>query len=291
MLDLHIPGAIGGIPLDAFAYRDIMLWVQSLISEGAAPKTIHNVHGLLSAAMTTAEMLGYIPRNRCRGVRLPTIEHVEDNTRFLTHAEFCLVLNGMDDQYNSFISFLVMTGTRFGEATAITVADVDLISRPPTARINKAWKRDGHSQYYLGATKTGAGKRTIGLRPALVELLIPLVAGRAGTDLLFTTHAGNRIAEKPFWEHYWRPAVHVAHTQGLTKSPPHPRPTAHPRIVADPRRQSFNVHQPPTAWPRLHPNHRKHLWASHAAGSPRRRRRYRAPRQRLPLQAVISWIP
>jgi integrase len=219
MLDLHIPGAIGGIPLDAFAYRDIMLWVQSLISEGAAPKTIHNVHGLLSAAMTTAEMLGYIPRNRCRGVRLPTIEHVEDNTRFLTHAEFCLVLNGMDDQYNSFISFLVMTGTRFGEATAITVADVDLISRPPTARINKAWKRDGHSQYYLGATKTGAGKRTIGLRPALVELLIPLVAGRAGTDLLFTTHAGNRIAEKPFWEHYWRPAVHVAHTQGLTKSP------------------------------------------------------------------------
>lgn len=68
-----------------------------------------------------------------------------------------------------------MTGTRFGEATALTVADVDLLSKPPTARINKAWKRDGQNQYYIGATKTGAGKSTIGLNPAMVELLIPLV--------------------------------------------------------------------------------------------------------------------
>lgn len=219
MLELHIRGTIGAIAVDALGYRDIMRWVQSLLRKGVAPKTIHNVHGLLSAAMTTAEMLGYISRNPCRGVRLPTIEHVEDSTRFLTHAEFFLVLNGMDDQYKPFISFLVMTGTRFGEATALTVADIDLMSQPSAAHINKAWKRDGHSQYYLGATKTGAGKRIIGLNPTLVELLIPIVASRTGTDLLFTTPAGNRIAEKPFWEHYWRPAVRAAQSRGLTKSP------------------------------------------------------------------------
>jgi hypothetical protein len=67
MLDLHIQGTIGAIPLDAFGYRDIMLWVKSLLRKGASPKTIHNVHGLLSAAMTTAEKLGYISRNPCRG--------------------------------------------------------------------------------------------------------------------------------------------------------------------------------------------------------------------------------
>lgn len=89
---------------------------------------------------------------------------------FLTHAEFSLIMDGMGERYKAFTNFLVMTGTRFGEATALTVADVDLLSRPPTARINKAWKRDGQSQFYIGATKTGAGKRTIGLNPALVEL-------------------------------------------------------------------------------------------------------------------------
>jgi integrase len=123
-------------------------------------------------------MLGYISRNPCRGVQLPPIEKAEDEAMFLTHAEFSLIMEGMGARYKAFTNFLVMTGTRFGEATALTVADVDLLSKPPTARINKAWKRDGQSKFYVGATKTGAGKRTIGLNPALVELLIPLVASR-----------------------------------------------------------------------------------------------------------------
>lgn len=45
------------------------------------------------------------------------------------------------------------------------MADVDLLSKPPTARINKAWKRDRQNQFYVGATKTGAGRRTIGCGP------------------------------------------------------------------------------------------------------------------------------
>jgi hypothetical protein len=112
-----------------------------------------------------------------------------------------------------------MTGTRFGEATALTVADVDVLSKPPTARINKAWKRDGRSRFYVGATKTGAGKRTIGLNPALVELLIPLVASRPGKELVFTTPKGGRIIHKLYWHHYWGPAVRTAQTIGLTKNP------------------------------------------------------------------------
>jgi hypothetical protein len=111
MLDLHIQGAIGGIPVVMFGYRDIMRWVRSLSRKGMAPKTIHNVHGLLSAAMKTAEMLQYISRNPCRGIQLPPIEHADDNIMFLTHAEYNLVLSGMDEHYKPFISFLVMTGT------------------------------------------------------------------------------------------------------------------------------------------------------------------------------------
>ena len=45
--------------------------LKSMMAKGLAPKTVHNVHGLISAAMNTAEMLGYIPRNPCRGVQLP----------------------------------------------------------------------------------------------------------------------------------------------------------------------------------------------------------------------------
>ncbi len=77
-----------------------------------------------------------------------------------------MILEGMGERYKAFTEFLVMTGTRFGEATAVTVADVDLMSKPATMRINKAWKRGADSEYYIGATKTGAGKRTVSLEPA-----------------------------------------------------------------------------------------------------------------------------
>ncbi|MHC6231906.1 tyrosine-type recombinase/integrase [Arthrobacter sp. MMS24-T111] len=219
MLDLHIRDTIGHIPVDEFGYRDVMRWIKGLSVQGLAPKSIHNLHGLLSAALKTAELLGYISRNPCRGVPLPTVESAEDDALFLTHAEVSLLIAGLPTQYKTLVQFLVMTGARFGEATALRVADIDLLSKPPTARISKAWKRDGQSQYYIGPTKTKAGKRTIGINPTLVDLLIPLVARGHGSELLFTTPDGQRIAHKPFWQHHWVPAVHAAQAQGLSKTP------------------------------------------------------------------------
>ncbi|MCR1160368.1 site-specific integrase [Paenarthrobacter sp. UW852] len=219
MLDLHVQKVIGHVPVDKLDYRMIAYWVKSMMAKGPAPKTIKNVHGLISASMNTAEMLGYITRNPCRGVQLPSVEKAEDEMMFLTHAEFGLIMEGMGERYRDFTNFLVMTGTRFGEATALTVADIDLLGRPATARINKAWKRDGQNQFYIGPTKTGAGKRTIGLNPALVDLLVPLVAGRPSGDLLFATPKGERIVHKLYWHHYWVPAVKAAQLRGLRKDP------------------------------------------------------------------------
>jgi hypothetical protein len=99
MLDLHARNVIGHIPVDKLDYSRVMHWVKSMRTKGRSPKTIHNVHGLISAAMNTAGMLGYIPatllvhpRNPCRGVQLPPIEKAEDEAMFLTHAEFSLIM-------------------------------------------------------------------------------------------------------------------------------------------------------------------------------------------------------
>ncbi|WP_251040069.1 tyrosine-type recombinase/integrase [Arthrobacter sp. ISL-72] len=219
MLKLHIADVIGHIPVDKLDYRHLTYWIKTMQKKGRSPKTIKNNHGLIFAAMETAVMLRYRKDNPCRHVQLPSDEKVEDEARFLTHAEFGLILEGMGERYKAFTEFLVMTGTRFGEATAVTVADVDLMSKPATMRINKAWKRGADSEYYIGATKTGAGKRTVSLNPHLVEVLIPLVASRPGSDLLFTTPKGERIIHKLYWHHYWVPAVKAAQARGLTKSP------------------------------------------------------------------------
>ncbi len=99
MLDLHVRDVIGHIPVDKLNYRHMNHWVKSMMAKGRSPKTIHNVHGLISAAMNTAEMLQYIPRNPCRGVQLPSLDRAEDEAMFLTHAEFSLIMEGMGERY------------------------------------------------------------------------------------------------------------------------------------------------------------------------------------------------
>jgi len=47
MLELHIRPVIGNVPVDKLDYRVIAHWVKSMMAKGKAPKTIHNVHGLI----------------------------------------------------------------------------------------------------------------------------------------------------------------------------------------------------------------------------------------------------
>lgn len=219
MLDLHIRPVLGAIPVDELDFRDITLWIRTMLAKGKSAKTIRNNQSLIYSSMELAVRLKYRSDNPCRGVQLPSGENVEDETRFLTHSEFAQILAIMPERYKVFTQFLVMTGTRFGEATAVTVADVDLMSKPPTVRISKAWKRDGKNGFYVGSTKTGAGKRTISLPKTLVEILIPLVASRQGSDLLFTTGTGGRIAHSVYWQKCWLPTIKTARAGGLRNEP------------------------------------------------------------------------
>lgn len=51
--------------------------------KGLSAKTIKNVHGLLSAALKTATVLGYFEDNPCRGVPLPKSTATDDHMRLL----------------------------------------------------------------------------------------------------------------------------------------------------------------------------------------------------------------
>ena len=150
---------------------------------------------------------------------LPRTEKIEDDALFLTPAEFRTLLGFVPERYKVFTQFLVMTGNGFGEATAVTVGDVDLLVRLALVRITKAWKRDGKNGYYVGATKTGAGKRTVSVPGQPVELLAPVMAGRRGSELVFTTGEGGRKAHGVYWRTCWTPAVKAATQAGLNKAP------------------------------------------------------------------------
>ena len=149
--------------------------------------------------------------NPCQGRRLPHTQ-VEE-TVFLTPPEFRLLHDHIErERWKNLATWLVTTGMRFSEATALTAADIDPNAK--TCRINKAWKYSGDYRPEIGPPKTKKSIRTISLPPAALE-----VVNLTAPDYLFTNGAGNPVRAQEFFNGGWKPGRDSAIRAGLTKSP------------------------------------------------------------------------
>lgn len=201
---LHISPSLGAMPAVALADREVTAaWVRTL-EETLAPKTIANVHALLSAACATAVDAGRLPSNPVRGLRLP--RGIPEEMVFLTQQQVAELLSEIPEHWRPLVATLVGSGVRWGEAAALTVADVDLDAG--TLRVIKAIGRDPRSRAHVKTTKTRRGVRTVRVPKVVVDQLRPLVVGRSATDPLFTTRKmGRRVAHNNFHGRVWKPAL------------------------------------------------------------------------------------
>jgi integrase len=195
---------IAHIPLELLDRDAVAHWVNQLAKEKSSGKTIANIHGLLSGALNSAVSDKLISDNPCRGMRLPRTDHENTEMIFLTREEFEDLFSRIPVHYQPFILTLVGTGMRFGEATALTVGDVDL--RTNSIRIRQAWKKTGLSQKELGPSKTKRSKRTVAMPPQVTQILEPLVDGRSSKEFLFLNQKGRPIGNA-FGEKTWTKAV------------------------------------------------------------------------------------
>lgn len=175
ILTRDIEPAIGHLPLGGLTREHITGWVRDMEARGDAGKTIRNRLSVLSSALGSAVHDGLIDTNPVKTGRLRVARTVRDEMTFLTPDEFAQLLPLIHEHYRPLVLFLVGTGVRFGEATALHVADVDLAG---SARIRMAWKRTGKSVRQLGPTKTGRSTRTVAVPGPVVDALAPLVHGR-----------------------------------------------------------------------------------------------------------------
>ncbi len=209
------PSILGQLPLVAVDREAVAAWVRDL---PGSTKTRRNYHALVSAALASAVDEGLIPSNPARGVKIKQAEPVSSMV-FLSAGEFAVLLSAVPADYRPLIATLAGTGMRWGEATALTVGDVDLDAQPPRLRITKAWKRTGAAQTVLGPPKTRAGIRTLGLPSEVAEVLRPLVEGRPSDVLVFTKPDGSVVRQAWFHRYVWKPSLDRAAAGGLTKRP------------------------------------------------------------------------
>lgn len=201
---------IGDIPVDILSPDDISGWVQTLVERKLSGKTIANRHGFLSAALNDAVRAHLIPHNPAIGTRIPRTEKAE--MVFLTHQEFTLLLAQFTPRWRPLVRFMVASGARFGEVTALRPSDVDRSHN--TVHIGRGWKRTYDTAgYELGAPKTKKSVRTISIAAGVLDSL-----DYTG-EWLFTNTKGKPLRAPSFRNNVWYPAVAKAQAAGLAKKP------------------------------------------------------------------------
>lgn len=199
--------AFGVLPLSALTRADVATWVNAMAEAGAKTGTMQNKHGFLSGALKQAVKDGHLAANPCDGVKLPRTE--ERETVFLTRDEYRILKASFSEHYQPFVEFLVASGCRFNEATALRPSDVNRDAG--TVRIARAWKQDGTS-YTMGAPKTKKSNRIIDVPKQVLGQL------DYSHEWLFTTTKGEPIRLSSWRTNVWN----KSRARAQTKDPQNP---------------------------------------------------------------------
>jgi len=227
----HLLPAIGNLRLDRLEPEHLESVYRRMGDAGAKPATVHQVHRTLRTALGEAERRSHLGRNPAQLVRPPRIQpdpvepfSVEEVQRLLVAAQ--------ERRNGARWAIALALGLRQGEALALRWDDIDLEAkslRVRATRLRPVYEHgcDGHcgktagycpqrrqTNGVVGATKSAAGNRVIGLPDPLVTLLKDhrrqqveerLRAGSIWEEggWVFTTLVGRPIAPNSDY-HEWR---------------------------------------------------------------------------------------
>ncbi|MFF2331917.1 MULTISPECIES: tyrosine-type recombinase/integrase [unclassified Streptomyces] len=229
-----------------FSQDTIRAWVrvleQTKVSKGRgpanrkmSPKTIRNLHGLLSSILNEAVQAEppLRSRNPCKLTTLPRTDDGgasadDEDIEFLTPAEVagirsCLTLR----QDQLMVDVKYGTGARYSELTALApFCRRDKETSKPRLQIRRAWKRDGEGGYYIGTPKTRRSRRIIRISRTVEAALAELEASEKLGDetLYFTGDEGQRLHYSTV-DDRWKAAIRRAKQAGLL--PQYKNPTLH----------------------------------------------------------------
>lgn len=200
----HILPYLGNALLQALDEEVVANWIDELKASGLSPKSVRNIHGVLSSALADAmaPSLKLVNRNVARGMEnLPAVPKrrnrawsAEQLQRFLAHVD-C-------DRLAALWRLMVVTGMRRGEALGLRWSDVDLEAKTVTVTNQRAI---AGGRVVEGGPKTDAGARTTSLDARTVSALrtwkrdqneerLLMGAGWAPGDYVFTHPTG-----EPLW--------------------------------------------------------------------------------------------
>src|SRR6218665_1330093 len=191
----------------------VELWIEELNADGVGSGTIQKVYRLFNATLNHAVEDHLLQRNPARGVRLPRARPAQRHP-YLTFDELAELNDAMGFRYRSLVTFLALTGLRFGEAAALRVSSIDLDGR--LVHIDSAFKEVA-GRLSEGDTKSHT-IHTIAYPPILDAMMRELTSGRRGEDHIFRSPTSRGLRINTWRRRFWYPAIERITTRRAAES-------------------------------------------------------------------------
>lgn len=179
----------------------VKTWIVEMGEKGAKPATIESAMEVLRGVLQVAVDDKRLAENAAKGHKLPARTKV--NKGYLTHDQAWLLADTIDPRYRTLVLFLAYTGLRFGEAAALSVADLDMLRKLVHVRQQVSETSAG----LVWTPTKGKQDRWVPLESFLLEPLARLCEGKKRDDLVFTAPRGGVLLLNTWRERTWNPTV------------------------------------------------------------------------------------
>ena len=180
------------VPLREVRFDDLQVWITDLSVDGSvrfegkglSASRVRQAHQLVGAVLKFAVKAKHLAANPADGAELPRLPEIEQ--RYLTHEQLHRVAVA-SGRLRTLVFVLGYCGLRFGEASALRVADVDVSARRIRVRRSVTYVRK--TGLVEGPTKNHTA-RTVPVPAFVARLLETEIAGRDGGALVFESARG-----------------------------------------------------------------------------------------------------
>lgn len=203
----------GSVSIASLRTSHLEAWVKSMVSAGYAPTTVATRTNAVRAALRAAVRDRLISVDPSTGVRLPARRRREHAMQVPTPEQVRLLLDASNPRMRAYLALCAFAGLRLGEASAVSLDDVDFLGR--TLHVQRQVQRTRGGPAELRQPKYGS-ERTVYLPNRLVEILAVHIE-RIGTGVdgwLFFT-ADDRPLPPSTVNSWWQKTLRDARTPGV----------------------------------------------------------------------------
>lgn len=210
--DRSIRPALGSRPVASLTRADVREWVDQLVELRLSPKSVADRHALLHSVVRHARTRGWIAADPCADTALPP--RVKGQPKGLRPGEWQALhaaLTQIDQHAADLAAFMLGTGWRWSEATALSTYDVEDYDTAMWVTVTQVMRRPARGRAALVQDgKSAAALRRVQVDPETAAIVRRRVADAAPGGLVFRTRTGYPWHHSNFRARAWEPAVAAA---------------------------------------------------------------------------------